>query len=100
MKDTYKRGQWLSLCQRCGFKYMSSQLRLEWTKLRVCNNCFEYRQPQDFVKGIQERATPWARRPNETEIDPFQYVEAEYWDRDAVVPPATFVTDLYTAPFG
>lgn len=70
MKDTYKAGKWLALCQRCGFKHYNSQLRLEWTKLRVCNNCFEYRQPQDFVKGVKEGTTPWSRKPIEVDVGP------------------------------
>ncbi len=73
----YKHGQWLALCDRCGFKYHSGQLRKEWTGLMVCcgggtNNCWEVRHPQEFVRGKKDRqAPPWVRpEPADTFIDP------------------------------
>jgi len=67
MRNEYKHGQWNAICDRCGFKYKSDQVRKEWNGLRVCsgggtNNCWEQRQPQDFVKGkVDRQAPPWAR---------------------------------------
>lgn len=29
------------ICQRCGWQYRLSQLRKEWTNLRVCNSCYD-----------------------------------------------------------
>ena len=55
-------GQWNALCDRCGFKYKADKLRLEWTGLRVCNECFEPRHPQTLIKVPQEKInTSWAR---------------------------------------
>lgn len=34
------------ICQRCGWKYKLSQLRKEWTNLRVCKPCFDPRPAQ------------------------------------------------------
>lgn len=74
---TYAHGQWNALCQRCGFKYKSGQLRKEWTGLHVCtgrgtNDCWEERHPQDFVRGKTDRqAPPWSSpEPEDVFLDP------------------------------
>lgn len=66
---------WLAICDRCGWKYKNTQLRLEWTGLRTCcgpgtNQCWEARHPQDFVKGVVDRQNPPWVRPEGT--DTFQ----------------------------
>ncbi len=70
----YVKGQWNVICDRCGYKFKSGQIRKEWNGLRVCkgpstNNCWEPRHPQDFVKGKADRqAPPWAR-PEPPDVD-------------------------------
>jgi hypothetical protein len=70
----HKHGQWNALCQRCGFKYKSKQLRKEWTGLRVCsgegtNDCFERRHPQESVRGRADRQAPAWVSPEPTDVD-------------------------------
>lgn len=67
---------WNVICDRCGFKYKSTQLRQEWTGLRTChgggtNGCWEPRHPQEFVRGTADRQTPpWTRpEPPDIELD-------------------------------
>lgn len=48
------------LCQRCGFEFNLSALKREWTGLLVChgadsNDCWDPRQPQDYVRGVADR---------------------------------------------
>lgn len=63
----YRHGSWNVICDRCGWKYKSSQLRREWTGYRVCsgggtNNCWEPRHPQDYVRGrVDNQMPPWVR---------------------------------------
>lgn len=58
----YVKGAWNAICDRCGFEHKSYELSKEWTGLRVCSKCFEYRHPQDFVKGVPDRQSPpWTR---------------------------------------
>lgn len=70
----YEAGQWDAICDRCGFRFKSRQLKREWTNLMVCtgagtNECWEPRHPQEFLRGKTDRqATPWAR-PEPPEID-------------------------------
>ena len=71
MPEIDRPGQWRVICDRCGFKYWSGQLRKEWTGLMVCmggdtNDCWEPRHPQDFVRGKKDRqAPPWTRPEGE-----------------------------------
>lgn len=69
---------WKAICDRCGFRYRSDQLRKEWTGLMVCSEDFERRHPQDFVRGVPDRQNvPWTRpepepvflSPNEVTAD-------------------------------
>ena len=55
-------GLWNAICDRCGFKYKSCDLRKEWTGSMVCRDCFEVRHPQDFVRGVPDNSNvPWSR---------------------------------------
>lgn len=69
-------GQWNALCDRCGFKFKSRQIRMEWTGLRVCagpgtNDCWEPRHPQEFLRGRKDdQAPPWSR-PDDGGDEPF-----------------------------
>tara|TARA_R110000782_G_scaffold218427_1_gene305776 strand:- start:10087 stop:10353 length:267 start_codon:yes stop_codon:yes gene_type:complete len=74
MADNLQLGQWNVICDRCGFEYKSRQLRKEWTGLRVCdgagtNECFETRNPQDFLRGRKDQQNPPWVRPEPAEID-------------------------------
>jgi hypothetical protein len=75
-RDYYKRGEWNARCDRCGAKFKSGELDLEWDKFLVCRLCWEPRHPQDFVRGLKDDQTvPISRPPGEdkfitTEIKP------------------------------
>lgn len=61
----YHKGKHKAECQRCGFDFLSDRLRLEWTGLRVCDDCFEVRHPQDSLMGIPDRQAPaWVSPPS------------------------------------
>ena len=58
----YDKGNWLALCDSCGCKKMASELRKRWDGLMVCNEDWEPRQPQDFVRAkIDIQAPPFTR---------------------------------------
>lgn len=55
-------GTWLAICDRCGFEFPSHMLRKDWQGLMVCEEDFETRHPQDFIRGIPDNPTPpWTR---------------------------------------
>ena len=65
-KDVFVLGDWNAICDRCGFKYKASELRLEWNNLRTCEECWEPRQPQDLLKGRpDDPSVDWARPEGE-----------------------------------
>ena len=60
--DFWKRGSWLCICDVCGMKYHSCDLKERWDGLMVCRQDWNPRQPQDFVRGIPDpQAVPWSR---------------------------------------
>ena len=67
-QNTYKPKNWNALCDSCGFKKKSDELRLRWDGLMVCaDTCWEPRHPQDFLRAIKETSNklPWSRPDND-----------------------------------
>jgi hypothetical protein len=63
--DYYAHGENNVICDRCGNKYKASQLRKEWDNFMVCSECWEPRQPQDFVRGRADQQVPPYSRPEQ-----------------------------------
>jgi hypothetical protein len=59
----YDKGEWAVLCDVCGRKMRSEDLRQRWDGLKVCNFDWEPRQPQDFVRGVADYQAPSWTRP-------------------------------------
>ena len=58
----YDKGDWIALCDVCGRKYKASNLKKRWDGLMCCDDDWEIRQPQDFVRGIADtQIAPWLR---------------------------------------
>lgn len=64
----YVPGKWSVICDRCGWKLLNTDLRREWTGLRVCDGCWDPRHPQDFVKGRADRQMPPWTRPEPPDV--------------------------------
>lgn len=86
MKHRLILGQWNCICDRCGFKFKSPELRKDWQNLMVCNACFELRNQQDFLRIKPEKvAPPWVRpQPTDTFVS-ICYV----WQQSSYVGLAT-----------
>lgn len=50
----YKSGSNLSVCQRCGSIFTKDKLKLTWDGLWVCDDDWEPRHPQDFLRIKEE----------------------------------------------
>ena len=60
--DFWKKGSWLAICDVCGMKYHSTDLKLRWDGVMCCQQDWNPRQSQDFVRGIPDpQAVPWSR---------------------------------------
>jgi hypothetical protein len=65
----FKKGEHNAICDRCGFKYKSSQLRKEWTGLMTCRkHCWERRNQQDLIKAVEDKQTVSWSRPETTDV--------------------------------
>ncbi len=55
-------GSWNAICDVCGFKFKSYQLRPRWDGLMVCKEDYETRHPQEMLKAKPEKIKPpWVR---------------------------------------
>lgn len=60
--DYYRSGDWNYFCDLCGAKTKSSDSMLTWNGLRVCRHHKEVRNPQDFLRGVEDdQSVPWSR---------------------------------------
>lgn len=64
IRTTYRPGDFLRDCDRCGETVYASETRKQWDGLIVCSiGCFEERHPQDFVRGRRDRQNVPDPRP-------------------------------------
>lgn len=64
--DYLKLGEWNAVCDLCGFKFKSSELKKRWDGLMADRLCYELRHPQDFLRVPREDiSVPWARPQGE-----------------------------------
>ena len=58
----YDKGNWKAICDVCGRLYKATMLQKRWDGLMCCDDDWEIRQPQDFVKGqADHQIAPWLR---------------------------------------
>jgi hypothetical protein len=55
-KEYFAAGLFNIYCMSCNRKYKSNEIRKRWDGLYVCDEDWEPRHPQDFVRGIQEQS--------------------------------------------
>lgn len=72
MSTYFLDGAWNVICDRCGEKYKSTELKKEWTGLMVCSGCWESRHPMDFLRSVPDKmAVPYTRpRPADIAVNP------------------------------
>ena len=93
-KEYFEPGQWNGVCQSCGFKFKSSQLRKRWDGLIVCEKDFEHRHPQDFVRARVDKITvPWTSPPPEDIYTDVVYI-FDYVSEGYVIPNYIINDDL------
>lgn len=51
-----------AICDRCGFRYRASELKRNWQGLRVCQEDFEPRNSQEFVRGVKPDKAPYGAK--------------------------------------
>jgi len=70
----YDKGNWIADCDVCGRKYKASLLTQRWDGLMCCEDDWEIRQPQDFVRGVADtQIAPWLRPEPADSFIPFLF---------------------------
>lgn len=65
----HKPGTWNVICDVCGFKYKSDQVRLRWDGRMVCDKDWETRHPQDLPRPARGQIPlPFVRPEPEDEF--------------------------------
>lgn len=68
--DHLELGDWNATCSMCGRKFKASQLVKNWQGQWRCFQHNEPRQPQDFVRGVQDIQTvPWSQPQADIDIE-------------------------------
>lgn len=84
----YDSGDWIADCDVCGRKYKASALSERWDGLMCCDDDWEIRQPQDFVRGVPDtQIAPWLRPE-----PPDQFIDINFTPPAVVVPALTTAT--------
>ena len=75
--DFLRVGDYNAICDVCGRKFKFSRLRQKWDNTWACEQDWEPRQPQDYLRGIPDNMSVPLSRPD---------------------PPALFLDTLYVTP--
>lgn len=67
MRNSYEPGNWVALCDVCGFKFKALDLRRRWDNLMVCKDDYEVRHSMDFLRVQKEKITVEFSRPYPSE---------------------------------
>lgn len=59
----YKPGSFYRICDRTGMAVRAERTKMEWNNLIVDERVYERRQPQDFVRGVNDNQTVPNARP-------------------------------------
>jgi hypothetical protein len=82
----YDHGNWIADCDICGRKYKANELIKRWDGLMCCEDDWEIRQPQDFVRGVADtQIAPWLRPEPQDQFIPIHFT-----------PPAVTISVINT----
>lgn len=93
MKNNYLiLGQWNVICDVCGVKFKSGQVKKRWDGFLVCDKDWEQRHPMDFFKMPDEVIAVKETRPQAQDVFTNTSYVTIYWDDGYVqdIQPSTF----------
>lgn len=67
-RNYYTSGQWNCICDVCGKKIKSGKSRHRWDGFVVCEDDWEERHSQDFVRARQDKISVPFTRPRPVDI--------------------------------
>lgn len=89
MKNNYfESGQWNTICDRCGFKFKSGELKKTWDNLWVCPEDWETRHIADFIKAPPpQKAIDFARPEPANTFTGAPYISETIGVQETTIPP-------------
>ncbi len=75
MRSYFKPGVWNVICQVCGRKVKSDQIKKRWDGILVCNEDFEVRHPLDFLRAINDDSSVPFTNPEPSE---YTYISVSF----------------------
>lgn len=108
--DFFEEGDYNAACSMCGRKRKASQLVKNWMGQWRCPEHNEVRQPQDFVRGVQDiQSAPWVQEQTDINVQVCTYngisaiaglavagcmiAGRSQWDNEPVYVPIQYLTD-------
>ena len=78
----YKPGEYLSICDICGFRGHSSEMRMTWNNLWVhASTCYDPKHPQfRQPSGLHEKQKVEISRPEQTDTFITDANDGDAWD--------------------
>lgn len=61
--DYFLSGSNNVICDQCGKKYKAKSLKKQWDGIYTCSRCWDYRNPQEYVRGVPDSMAPTLSRP-------------------------------------
>lgn len=61
--DYYLDGSNNVICDQCGRKFKVKDVKKQWDGLWTCKRCWDYRNPQEYLRGIPDNQAPLLSRP-------------------------------------
>lgn len=75
-------GDWNTVCYQCGWKRKASTMVRNWQGYYVCPEHNEPRQPQDFVRSVNDVQTPpWTQPDPAPTYGTTDYLVTEAYDK-------------------
>ena len=76
----YKPGRWNAICDVCGFRFKSDELKKRWDGLMTCSADWGLDHPQKFLRVREDRSSvPWVRDEPADQFKTICYL----WDSSA-----------------
>lgn len=82
IRKSHKLGQNLVVCDVCGVKVLSSEIRQTWDGYLVCKQDYNPKHPQIEIRAVKENSRVlYHRNPADTFVTPLsgRYVDVLYW---------------------
>ena len=91
----YKHGEWSAICDTCGWKFKSSELRETWDHRMVCKDDWEPRHPSDYLRGRADKTqVPYVSPESTDTFISVTYAASTVGVQENTIPTGTFNNNI------